>query len=114
MAPKADTTIDQLLTLIDKSTQDPQSFDKLTKTLSSMIPVQKGRNNMSKKVDDNLNQTFKIKRLNYSILAKVIKSNEHLYTVEILSIVEGESNFKPGDKLQVSKAELRLTGKKVR
>lgn len=60
--------------------------------------------------DSNLNRTFKIKRINYKVLATITSVNNEMYTAKILS-VEGESLNKVGDELLISKRELQLTGK---
>jgi len=111
---KADTSIDQLITLVNKSGSDQKIFASLINSLIKTIPIQKGRKTMPA-IDENLNQTFKIKRINYSILGKVLSINEQqLYNVEVLSIVEGETRIHTGDILYISKGELALAGKKVR
>ena len=58
--------------------------------------------------DTNLNKTFRIKRINYSVIATITSSSDNIYTAKILS-VDGKSFNKVGDELSISKRELELT-----
>lgn len=108
MAKKANNSLTDLLqivTLLD----DPKHFNNIINALHKTIPVipKKRRIPMS---DTNINKIFRIRRINYSVIAKITDANDNLYTAEILS-VDGESFNKVGDKLAISKRELQLTGR---
>lgn len=106
---QADTSIDDLLSIIKDSESDPIKFDILIKSLQSLIPVKRSRR--IPMADTNLNKTFTIKRINYSILGKVESRDDNMYNVRIISIVDGQTNFKSGDSLLISKRELEITGR---
>lgn len=61
--------------------------------------------------DVNLNKIFTIKRINYSVLGKVESRENDMYNVRIISIIKGETNYKNGDTLLMSKRELEITGR---
>lgn len=110
---KADTTIDQFINILKETESDPQKVINLIKAIEGIIPVKKGRK--MPKIDENLNKNFRIKRIGYSVVAKIKRfdNNTNLYDAEILAIDSGESHFVKGDRLVISKRELELTGKKA-
>ncbi len=64
-------------------------------------------------IDANLNKTFIIKRINYSVLGKVESNDNNMYNVLIISVMNGKTNFKSGDSLLISKRELEITGRPI-
>lgn len=60
--------------------------------------------------DSNLNRTFKIKRINHSVIATITSLSDNIYTAKILS-VDGNSFNRVGDKLSISRRELEITGR---
>lgn len=110
---KADTTIDQFINILKESETNPQRVIKLIEAIEGIIPVKKGRR--MPKIDENLNKRFRIKRIGYTVIAKIKRFDKttNLYDAEIISIDSGESNFVEGDRLMISKRELELTGKKA-
>jgi len=107
---KADTSIDQLLNIIKQADGNNQLLNNLITALHKTIPVQRTKRRTIM-ADTNLNKTFTIKRINYSILGKVESRDDNMYNVRIISIVDGQSNFKSGDSLLISKRELEITGR---
>jgi len=57
--------------------------------------------------DKYANRIYKIERLNYNVIAKVIPEKDNMYIAEVLKI-EGETLIKVGDTLPISKRELEL------
>lgn len=111
MANKADTSIDQLINIVQQAGGNNQILNNLIKTLHKTIPVQRTKRRITMS-DTNLNKTFTIKRINYSVLGKVESRDENmLYKVRIISIVDGSTAYKTGDTLLMSKRELELTGR---
>ena len=106
---KADTSINDLLSIVKNSDSDPIKSNTLIKSLQSSIPIKHTRKITM--ADTNLNKTFNIKRINYKILGKVESVDDNMYNVKILSIVDGQTNFKIGDTLSISKHELEITGR---
>ena len=105
---KADTSIDDLLKIIAQS-GNKEHFEKLYKALIKTIPVHTARRTTMS--DTNLEKTFRIKRINYSVIATITSSDgNNLYTAKVLS-VDGESHVREGDNLTISKRELELTGR---
>jgi len=106
---KSDTSIDQLINIVTKAGGNNQILNNLIKTLHKTIPVvpKKRRTPM---IDSNLNKTFRLKRINHSVIATITESDsENMYTAKILSI-EGKTLFNVGDNFPISKHELKLTG----
>ncbi|MFA6569969.1 MAG: hypothetical protein WCT77_01895 [Bacteroidota bacterium] len=107
MANKADTSINDLINLVKTSCQDPKSFNKLANALTQLIPIQSKRR--IKMPDKNLNKVFRIKRINHTIIAKVISLDDNMYEVQVISSDNNQHVI--GDTLPISKRELELTGK---
>lgn len=103
-----DTSIDQLLNIVAQSGGNNQILNSLIKTLHKTIPTQRTKRRIIM-ADTNLNKVFRIKRINYSVIAKILTVSDNLYNAEILSI-DGQSFNKVGDTLTISKRELQLTG----
>ena len=108
----ANTSIDQLIKLVGKTGSDPKLFDVLTSAILKTIPVQKRRKKLM--VDINLNKVFKIKRINHTILAKVMSRSDNMYNAKILSIIDGDTKNNVGDTLCISNRELQITGRIVK
>jgi len=103
---KADTSISNLAKAFVKIGGDPNVIKKLLDA-----PDIKPRRGKMTKIDPNLNQTFKLKRLDFSIIAEITEKRvDELYSAKIISIVEGETLYNVGDALPISKRELELTG----
>lgn len=102
---KADTSISNLAKAFVKIGGDPKVIEKLLNT-----PNIKPRRRKMPKTDPNLNKTFKIKRINYSVFATINPGTEDLYKATVTSINEGKSPFEIGEDFLISKRELELTG----
>jgi hypothetical protein len=103
---KADTSISNLAKAFVKIGGDPKVIEKLLNA-----PDIKPRRRKMPKTDPNLNKTFKLKRLDFSVNAKITKNKmDSFYSAEIIEIVEGETLFNIGDSLLITKRELELTG----
>lgn len=109
MANKADTSIDQLINIIQYADGSKQILNNLNDALRKTIPtISKRKQTMT---DTNLNRIFRIKRINYFVVAKIVSSSGNIYNAEIIS-VDGQSFNKVGDTLSISKRELQLTGQR--
>lgn len=103
---KADTSISNLAKAFVKIGGDPKVIKKLLDA-----PDIKPRRGKMPKTDPNLNKTFKLKRLDYSITAEITEERvDNLYSATIIEIVEGQTLYNVGDTLPISKRELELTG----
>ena len=102
-----DTTIAELAATFVMIGGDAKAISKLVK--HTQPKLKSGRRKMSK-VDPNLNKNFKIKRINYSIIATINTGSDDLYNAKITSIFEGDSPFEIGESFPISKRELELTG----
>ncbi len=100
---KADTSLDQLINIVQQI-----SGNQITNNLHKTIQTISKKRKIYLSPDSNLNKTFFIKRINYTVIATIISANDTLYTAKILS-VEGKSFNKVGDELTISKRELQLT-----
>lgn len=111
---KADTSIENLTHIIKSSVKAVESgdrapFDKLIKSIKKTIPV-KGKKRMPK-VDPNINKKFKLKRINYSVIAMISSNGSDFYEATITELADGESPFEIGESFPISKRELELTGR---
>jgi len=88
-------------------------LEKLTKSSTSksieFTPRQSqlAKTKENKMADKYANRIYKIERLNYNVIAKVIPEKDNMYIAEVLKI-EGETLIKVGDTLPISKRELEL------
>jgi hypothetical protein len=107
---KADTSLTDLLkivTLLD----DPKQFNALITVLHKSIPIRRIKRRIPM-ADANINKTFTIKRINHSLLAKIVsRDSDNMYNAKIISVVEGTTFNKAGDEFPISKRELELTGR---
>ena len=109
MSNKADTSIDQLINIVTKAGGNNQILNNLIKALHKTIPVQRTKRRIPM-ADANLNKTFRLQRINHTVIATITASDmENMYTAKILSI-EGKTLFNVGDDFPISKYELKLTG----
>ena len=104
---KVDTTISELAATFIAIGGDKETIAKLVK--HTQPKLKSGRRKMSK-VDPNLNKNFKIKRINYSVIATINPGIDGLYTAKITSLGVGDSPFEIGESFLISKRELELTG----
>ncbi len=104
---KADTSIAELAATFKAIGGDPKMIKKLI--AHTQPKLKSGRRRMPK-TDPNLNKTFKIKRINYSVIATINPGTADLYKAIITSIDNGESPFEIGEDFLISKRELELTG----
>lgn len=103
----ADTSIAELAATFIMIGGDPKMIKKL---VAHTQPKPKSRRHKMPKTDPNLNKTFKIKRINYSVFATIKPGTDDLYKATITSINEGKSPFEIGEDFLISKRELELTG----
>ncbi len=108
MSQKSDTSLIQLVDLIGRASANPDSLNKVLAIVSKAIPLKTKRRVIMP--DKNINKIFKIKRINYSVVAKITPDSDNMYNAEVLA-VEGDSKTKVGDNLTISKRELELTGR---
>jgi hypothetical protein len=107
---KADTSISSLIKAFEQIGGDPSVIKKLINA-----PDVKSRKHKMTKPDPNLNKTFTLKRIDFSVTAEITNSRlDGLYNAEILSIVEGDTLYNVGDVLPISKRELELTGRIIK
>jgi hypothetical protein len=63
------------------------------------------------KVDENLNKTFEIKRINYKVIAKLSNpvgdKNQKVYTATVLDTLDNNSPFNIGDTFPISINEMK-------
>ncbi len=104
---KADTTISELAAAFVIIGGDPAMIKKL---VDHTQPKPKSRRRKMPKTDPNINKTFKIKRINYSVFATINPGTDNLYKAIITSIDKGVSPFEIGENFLISKRELELTG----
>ena len=104
---KADLKITHLANTFLALGGDPKMIKKLVE--HTQPKLKSGRRKMSK-VDPNLNKNFKIKRINYSVIATINPGIDGLYSAKITSLDIGESPFEIGESFLISKRELELTG----
>lgn len=113
---KADITFNTLIKVLEATESEPQMVTNLIKSLEKIIPVR--RSKKMQKADPNIDRLFLIKRINYDVVAKVIRVEPTLsmYEATIISVVDYNKKTKSktavGDTLLISKRELELTGKK--
>jgi hypothetical protein len=106
---KVDTSITDLI---------KNSIDSITK--NDTVPIfttdptkpAKGRKRMSK-VDPNINNKFRIKRIGYDVIAEISADKDDFYRATIISIADGVSPFAVGESIPISKRELELSGRKI-
>jgi hypothetical protein len=110
---KIDTSIIDLIKTSVKSVEsgDRAPFDKLIKSIEKTIPV-KGKKRMPK-VDPNINNKFRIKRIGYDVIAKITTDRDDLYKATVVSIADGISPFAIDESFPISKRELELCGRKI-
>ena len=109
---KADLHIDQLAATFIALGGDAKTIKKLA-AHTQKPKFTKGKNGRRKmpKTDSNINKNFKIKRLDYSVIATINNgTDDHLYRATITSVSEGVSPFEIGETFPISKRELELTG----
>jgi hypothetical protein len=104
---KVDITIAELAATFVAIGGDAKTISKLVKHTQPKLKT--GRRKMVK-VDPNLNRNFKIKRINYSIIATIGTGSDDLYNATITSVFEGNSPYGIGESFPISKRELELTG----
>jgi hypothetical protein len=108
---KVDISINDLLKksidAIAKSDSAPIIF-----TPDKNIPVRKGKKRMPK-VDPNINNKFRIKRIGYDVIAKITTDRDDLYRATVVSIADGISPFAVDESFPISKRELELCGRKI-
>ena len=65
------------------------------------------------KVDPNINNKFKIKRIGYNVIAEITADTNDFYKATIISVTDGVSPFDVGESIPISKRELELSGRKI-
>ena len=101
------TTIDKLSAIFVAMGGDTKTIRNLAE--HNQPKLKSGRRKMPK-TDPNLNKTFKIKRINYSVFATINPGTDDLYKAIVTSIDKGKSPFEIGEDFLISKRELELTG----
>ena len=109
MNKSASTSVSDLINMV--KVDDPSALPNLIKAIKKTIPSKKSRRTKMPKVDTNLNKTFRIKRINYVVLADIHNGDEFTYDAQIVKILDGEPHLQIGDTFPISKRELELTGR---
>ena|ERR1035437_1072229 len=108
---KADTSIDQLTSLVTKACSDPRALNSLIKALAKIIPVKKLRRTEIM-IDKNINELFNVRRIGYNALVKILPSDEvGMYNASVIKITSGETLITEGSSLTISKRELQINGR---
>lgn len=101
------TTISELSAIFVAMGGDTKTIRNLAE--HNQPKLKSGRRKMSK-IDPNLNKTFKIQRINYSVIATISLGRDDLYEATITSFDKGDSPHDIGASFPISKGELKLTG----
>lgn len=86
-----------------------KDFRKVAVFIEELIKTPRPKKQISP--DKFLNKTLKIKRIGYSMTAKVLSRTDNQYTVRIISIDTGTTRQPEGDTIVISQRELELTSR---
>ena len=110
MARKADTSIDQLIELVNQADKNPLIMKSLINALAKTIPVHKSRRVIMP--DKNIDKLFSIRRIGYNALVKIQSTDDpNMYNANVVKILSGDTKVTEGTSLSISKRELQLIGR---